>query len=76
MAFIPSIGKNLIFVPILDKFRYSFLLELKKFNLYRDYLLIDNGILCGNLYILELYNLFSISSVVNIVSSTKFFVIE
>ena len=32
MVFIPSIRRNLISIPILDRFGYSFLLELEKLN--------------------------------------------
>ena len=34
VAFIPSIRRNLIFVPILDRFGYSFLFGTGKVNLY------------------------------------------
>ena len=30
MAYIPSINRNLISIPILDRLEYSFLLELEK----------------------------------------------
>ena len=55
VRYIPSIRRNLISVPILDRLEYSFLFRFKKVKLYRDSLLIGNGILCGNLYKLELY---------------------
>ena len=73
MVYIPSIRRNLIYVPILDKLGYSFLFGTRKFELYRDSLLISNGMLCRNLYILELYGLLyvSISPDVNTISSTK-----
>ena len=71
MAFIPSIRRNLIYVPILDRLGYSFLFGTGKVNLYRDSLLIGNGTLCGNPYNLKLYSLLSFSHTINTVSSTK-----
>ena len=73
MAFIPSIRRNLIYVPILDILGYSFLFGTGKVNLYRDSLLIGIGVLCGNLYRLELSSLPFVSSTfsVNTISSTK-----
>ena len=71
MAFIPSIRRNLISLPILDGPGYSFLFKNEKVNLYRDPLLIGNGMLCGNLYRLYLYSLFSFSHTINTVSSIK-----
>ena len=71
MAFIPSIRRNLISVPILDRLGYSFLFGTGKVNLYRDSILIGNETLCGNLYRLGLYSLLSFSPNVNTVSSTK-----
>ena len=57
MAYIPSIRRNLIAVPILDRLGYSFLFGTGKVKLYRDSLLIDTGVLCGSLYRLELSSL-------------------
>ena len=50
-----------------------FFLGTRKVNLYRDFLLIGNGTLCGNLYRLELYSLLSFCLTVNTVRSTKHF---
>ena len=55
----PSCRRNLISVPTLDKLGYSFIFGTGKVNLYRDSLLISNGTLCENLYILELYSFLS-----------------
>ena len=54
MAYIPSIRRNLISIPILDRLGYSFLFGIRKVKLYRNSLLISTGVLCGSLYILEL----------------------
>ena len=54
MAYIPSIKRNLISVPILNRLRYSFLFGTGKVKLYRNSLLIGTGVLCGSLHILEL----------------------
>ena len=74
VAYIPSIRRNLIFVSILDGTGYSFLFGNGKATLYRDSVLIGNGILCGNLYKLNLLDvslLTSSSSSLNIVATTK-----
>ena len=73
MVFIPSIMRNLILVPILDKLEYIFLFGIGKVKFYRDSLLISTGVLCGNPYKLELSALLSISATltVNIASSSK-----
>ena len=42
VAYVPFIRRNLISVPILDKFGYSFLFGTGKVNLYRDSLLFGN----------------------------------
>ena len=42
VAFIPSIRRNLISVPILDRLGYSFIFGTGKFKLYQDSLLIGN----------------------------------
>ena len=42
VAFIPSIRRNLISVPILDRLGYSFIFGTRKFKLYQDSLLIGN----------------------------------
>ena len=60
MAYIPSIMRNLISVPILDRLGYNFLFGTGKVKLYQDSLLIDTGVLCGNLYILDLSILLSV----------------
>ena len=73
MTYIPSIKRNLISVPILDRHRYSFLFGTGKVKLYQDSLLIGIGVLCGNLYILEFFSLLSIFATltVNTTSSSK-----
>ena len=73
VAYIHSIKRNLISVPILDRLRYSFLFGTGKVNLYRDSLLIGNGMLCGSLYKLELSTLPFVSTTltVNTTSSSK-----
>ena len=73
MAYIPSIRRNLIYVPILDRIGYNFHFGTKKVKWYRDSLLIENGMLWGNLYILELYGLhsLSVSPAINTISNTK-----
>ena len=53
VSYIPSIRRNLILVPILERLGYSFLFGSRKVKLYRDSLLMGNGILCGSLYRLE-----------------------
>ena len=70
---IPSIRRNLISVPILDRIAYSFLFRTRKVKLYQDSLLISTGLLCGGLYKLELSALPSVFATltVNTVSSTK-----
>ena len=70
MAYIPSIKRNLIPVPILDRLGYVFFL-IGKVNLYRGSLLIGNETLCGDFYRLGLYSLLSFSPNINIVSSIK-----
>ena len=50
MAYIPSIKRNLISISILNRLGYSFLFGTGKVKLYRDSLLIDTEVLCGNLY--------------------------
>ena len=73
VVYIPSIRRNLISVPILDRLGYSvfFFFETRKVNLYQDSLLIDNETLCADLYRLGLYSLLSFSPNVNIVSNIK-----
>ena len=71
MAFITSIRRNLIYVPILNRLGYSFLFGIGRVNLYRDSLLVDNGTRCMNIYRLELYSLLSFCHTVNTVRSTK-----
>ena len=73
VAYIPSIKRNLISIPILDRLGYSFLFGSRKVKLYRGSLLIDIGVLCGNLYILELFDFPYVYATlfVNTVSSTK-----
>ena len=63
----------MISVHILDKLGYGFLFGNEKVKLYPESLLIDTGVLCGNLYRLELSALPSIFAAlfVNIVSITK-----
>ena len=71
VAFISSIRRNLISIPILDRLGYSFLFGIGKVNFYLDSLLIGNETLCGNFYRLWLYILLSFSPNVNTVSSIK-----
>ena len=73
MAYISSIRRNLILVPILDRLRYIFLFGVEKVKLYRDSLLIGTGVLCGILYRLELSALPYVSTTltVNTTSSSK-----
>ena len=68
-----SIRRNLILVPILDRLGYIFIFGSRKVKLYRDSLLIDNRILCGSLYKLELSAWPSVSTTltVNTASSSK-----
>ena len=63
----------MISVPILDRLGYSFLFGTEKVKLYQDSLLIDTGVLCGNLYRLELSAYPSVSTTISIntVSSPK-----
>ena len=73
MAYIPSIMRNFISVPILDRVGYSFLFGTGKVKVYRDSLFIGIGVLYGSLYILELSVLPSVSAtlIVNTSSSSK-----
>ena len=73
MAYIPSIRRNLILVPILDRLGYNFLLGTGKVKLYQDSLLIGTTVLCGSLYILDLSALPYIFATltVNIENSSK-----
>ena len=64
MTYVPSIRRNLISIPILDRLGYSFLFGTGKVKLYQNSLLIGTGILCGSLYKLEL-------SVLPFVSATR-----
>ena len=45
MAYIPSIRRNLLLVPILVRFGYGFLFGIEKAKLYRDSLLIGTRVL-------------------------------
>ena len=54
MTYIPSIRRNLILVPILDRLGYSFIFGIRKVKLYRYLLLIDTRVFYGSLYRLEL----------------------
>ena len=73
VAYIPSIRRNMILVPILDMLGYSFLFGTLKVKMYHDSLLIGTRVLCGSLYRLELsaLPLFSATLTVNIASSSK-----
>ena len=73
MAYIHSNRRNLISVPILDILGYSFIFGTGKDKLYQDSLLIGTKVLCGNLYILELSALPSVSTTltVNTTSNSK-----
>ena len=62
MAYIPSIRRNLISIPTLDRLGYSFLFGTENVKLYQNSLLIDTGVLCGNLYRLELSALSYVSA--------------
>ena len=56
MAYIPSIKRNLISVPILNILGYSFLFGIGKAKLYQDSLLIGIEVLCGkSLHIRAVY---------------------
>ena len=66
MAYIPSIKRNLILIPILDRLGYSFLFGIGKVKLYRDSLLIGIGLLCGIPYILELSALPYVSTILTV----------
>ena len=57
VAYISSIRRNLISVPIWDRLGYIFPFKSKKVKLYQDSILIGNGILCGSLNRLELSSL-------------------
>ena len=70
VAYIPSIRRNLISVPILDRLGYSFLFRTGKVKLYRDSLLIGTGVLCGSLYILELSALSSVFATLTVNSAS------
>ena len=69
----PSIRRNLISLPILDRLGYSFLFGTGKVKLYQDSLLIDTRVLCGNIYILELSALpyVYVTLTINTASSSK-----
>ena len=73
VAYIPSIRRNLIPVPILERLGYSFLFGSRKVKLYKDSLLIGNKILCGSLYRLDFPTLPYVSTTltVSIINSTK-----
>ena len=73
VTYIPSIRRNLISIPILDRLRYSFLFGTGKVKLYQDSLLIGIRVLCGNLYILELFALPSVFATltINTTNSSK-----
>ena len=57
----------------LDRLRYSFLFGTRKVKLYQDSILIGTGVLCGNLYRLELSTLPFVFAIltVNTASSSK-----
>ena len=73
VAYIPSIRRNLISIPILDRLGYIFLFGSTKVKLYRDSLLIGNEIIYGSLYILEVSTLPSVfvTLTVNTANSSK-----
>ena len=73
MAYIPSIKRNLISLPTLDRLGYSFLFGIGKVKLYLNSLLIGIVVLCGNLYRLELSALPYVSATftVNTARSSK-----
>ena len=73
VAYVPSIRRNLVSVPILDRLGYSFLFGIGKVKLYRDSQLVGIGVLCGSLYRLELFALPYVSATltINTVSSYK-----
>ena len=62
VSYIPSIIRNLIAVSILDGTSYSFLFGSSKVKLYRDSILISNGMLSENLYKLNLVDVIDVSS--------------
>ena len=73
VAYIPSIRRILISLPILNRLGYSFLFGTCKVKLYQDTLFLGTGLLCGSLCKLEQSTLPSIYATlsVNTVSSTK-----
>ena len=68
----PSIRRNLISVLILDRLGYSFLFGSRKSKLYRDFLLIGNGVLCGSLYRLELTTFPFVSTTLTVNTGSSF----
>ena len=73
MMYVPSIRRNVISVPILERHGYSFLFGTRNVKLYRDSLLIGTRVLYGSLYKLELFVLPSVFATltVNIASSSN-----
>lgn len=57
--YVPSISRNLISLPKLDKAGYFFSFGNECFNLFKQNVLIGSGIMCDGLYKLKLDNLFS-----------------
>ena len=74
VVYLPSIRRNLISVSLLGKCGYNFLFGNDKVATYSDSLLIGNGIMCDNLYKVDLFHTSSIhstSSLVNTVMGLK-----
>ncbi|RVW41008.1 Retrovirus-related Pol polyprotein from transposon TNT 1-94 [Vitis vinifera] len=56
VVYIPSLRRNLIYVSVLDRHGYSFHFGGGKVDIFSNSVLIDNGILFGNLYSLSLHH--------------------
>ena len=63
VAYIPSMRRNFISIPILDRLGYTFLFRTGKVKLYRDSILIDIEVLCGSLY--NKYSIFIVNTICN-----------
>ena len=56
VSYVPSIRRNLLSISLLDSQGHSFLFGNNKVEMYMDGKVVDFGPLCGNLYILDLFN--------------------
>ena len=72
MAYKPSITRNLIAIPILDRLGYSFLFGTTKVKLFQDSPSIGTGVLCGSLYRLELSAMPSVSTTLTVNTASSF----